>query len=98
MSFNYGYMYSKIQKASIFIGPLECKGKSEDAVSGRSCQSLKLQGRPTGFYILETTNTSKNSRYICIMYLYVVDLSLKIVDVSQKCHLSRHTKLKIVFA
>ena len=85
-------MYSEIQKASIFIGPLECKGKSEDAISGRSCQSLKLQGRPTGFYILETTNTSKNFRW-------VVELIFKVVDDNQLCQLGRPTmKLKMVFA
>ena len=56
--FNYGHMYlsSQLQKASIKIGPLECKGKIDTSENGGSCKSLKMQGRPTGYYLLDTNN------------------------------------------
>ena len=63
ITFHYGFMYSDIQKASIKIGPLECKGKSQAMVNERSCKSLKLQGKPTGYYILETQETNNTSRF-----------------------------------
>ena len=51
-------MYQNTQKAYITIGPLECQGKSEITEDGGSCKSLKLQGRKTGFYLLERNNGS----------------------------------------
>ena len=51
-------MYQNTQKASITIGALECQGKSEITEDGGSCKSLKLQGRKTGFYLLERNNGS----------------------------------------
>ena len=66
-AFHYGYMYLNIQKASIKIGPLECKGKSEAMNNGGSCQSLKSQGRSSGYYILDT---SQDNRYTEDSYRY----------------------------
>ena len=60
-------MYLNIQKASIKIGPLECKGKSEAMNNGGSCQSLKSQGRSSGYYILDT---SQDNRYTEDSYRY----------------------------
>ena len=49
------------------IGPLECKGKSKSFENGGSCQSLKLQGRQSGYYLLDTNNGTQQplgtSRY-----------------------------------
>ena len=52
-------MYLPTQYASITIGPLECKGKNKVAreLDGGSCHSLKLQGRPTGYYVLDTEDS-----------------------------------------
>ena len=61
-------MYLNIQKASIKIGPLECKGKSEAMNNGGSCQSLKSQGRSSGYYILDT---SQDNRYTEDSYRYL---------------------------
>jgi|AACY02.8.fsa_nt_gi hypothetical protein len=63
VSFHYGFMYSNLQKASITIGPLECKGKSQSMLNGKSCHSLKLLGEPSGYYILETAD-KRYSRYV----------------------------------
>ena len=60
VSFHYGFMYSNLQKASITIGPLECKGKSQSMLNGKSCHSLKLLGEPSGYYILETADKRYN--------------------------------------
>ena len=55
-SFHYGLMYLPSQRASIKIGPLECKGAAKIELDGGSCHSLKLQGRPSGYYILDRSN------------------------------------------
>ena len=65
-----------IQQASIKIGPLECKGKSESMINGGSCQSLKIQGRPTGYYILETLRKPLESgtfRYSLLTLQYLIN-------------------------
>ena len=59
--FNYGFMYLNKSKASVLIGPLECKGKSKATEGGGSCASLKLQGKPTGYYILDTNNGTSHT-------------------------------------
>ena len=59
-SFHYGLMYLPSQKASVTIGPLECKGQTSEQFSGGSCHSLKMQGRPSGYYLLDTTNGTSN--------------------------------------
>ena len=49
-------MYYRLQSAAITLGPLECKGRSSTDFGGGSCHSLKLQGRPSGYYLLDTNN------------------------------------------
>lgn len=49
-------MYQSDQEAAVTIGALECKGQTESNLEGGSCKSLKLQGRPTGYYLLDTNN------------------------------------------
>ena len=79
-------MYLNIQKASIKIGPLECKGKSEAMNNGGSCQSLKSQGRSSGYYILDTSQdnryTEDSYRYLKMRLFqgFLTCLNAKIVD------------------
>ena len=54
-------MYQPSQVALVTIGPLVCKGKTKDLMEGGSCQSLKLQGKPSGYYLLDTNNGSSVS-------------------------------------
>ncbi len=55
MSFNYGNMYLENQKASIMIGPLECKETiaDENSESKQTCETLRKKGMPSGFYLLD---------------------------------------------
>ena len=63
-------MYLSSQRAAIKIGPLECKGAANIELNGGSCHSLKLQGRPSGYYILDRTNdgteqpTENDTKYV----------------------------------
>ena len=56
-SFQYsGMYYLPTQTAKIQIGPLECRGKKDINMNGGSCVSLKMQGRPSGYYLLDQNN------------------------------------------
>ena len=63
-SFLYGLMYLQHQNASIEIGPLICKEPSNIAanlrnISGKSCQSWKDLGFPSGYYLVENQYKSE---------------------------------------
>lgn len=63
-AFYYGNMYLPSQKASVDIGPLECFGSHEYSPNGDSCQSIKMQGRPSGYYIVDSTEDPSGSKMI----------------------------------
>jgi hypothetical protein len=61
MAFHYGFMHVPEQNASVEIGPLKCKGykPKKDIWSGATCDTLKLIGQPSGYYITDQDNELK---------------------------------------
>jgi len=54
-------MYIPTQRAAVTIGALECKGQTDLSPNGGSCKSLRMQGRPSGYYLLDTNNGTEQA-------------------------------------
>ncbi len=58
MAFQYGVMHD-LQKAAVKVGALECTGLYQPDPS--SCEAIKFQGRPSGFYIMDYPDNRSSS-------------------------------------
>lgn len=56
MAVEYGHITSELQKATVTVGHLQCKGSQKRDQTGRSCESITKQGRPSGYYIVDGNN------------------------------------------
>ena len=65
VTFHYGKVHlQKPQNASVLIGPLICQGSKPRPIP-KSCLEVKLQGRPSGYYLFPATTILLNMIRTC---------------------------------